>query len=68
VVRGFLKAYGDPGFFVLVGLVLVGGLLLVVRGGRGRPALPPDPVCERCGGTGRFISQDGKDWPCLEEH
>ena len=65
MVRGFLKAYGDAGFFVLVAVALMGGLLLVFRIRRRPPAPPAQPVCERCGGTGRFVSQDGLDWPCL---
>jgi NhaP-type Na+/H+ or K+/H+ antiporter len=72
VVRAFFKAYGDIGFFVLVFAVLLGGLSLsfrVIR--RVRRATVPiagPPVCARCGGTGRFISQDGHEWPCLESH
>jgi hypothetical protein len=68
VVRGFLKAYGDTGFFVLVGVVLLGGLFLVIRAGSRPPVVPPALVCDRCGGTGRFVSQDGNEWPCLEAH
>ena len=69
MVRAFLKAYGDIGFFVLVAVALLGGLSLTLRViRRSRRATVPvegPPVCSRCAGMGRFISQDGLDWPCL---
>jgi len=70
VVRAFFKAYGDVGFFVLVYVVLFGGLSVpfpVIRRAR-RVPVPAPLACVRCGGTGRFISRDGHEWPCLYPH
>lgn len=70
MVGAFLEAYGDIGFFTLVAAALLGGFFLayrVIRRSRRVPVPGPAP-CARCGGTGRFISQDGLDWPCLEAH
>jgi hypothetical protein len=70
VVGAFLEAYGDIGFFTLVAAGLLGGFIVVYRVIRRsrRVAVAAPAACARCGGTGRFISQDGLDWPCLEAH
>jgi hypothetical protein len=70
VVGAFLEVYGDIGLFTLVGAALLGGFSLphrVIRRSRRAPVAGPE-ICARCGGTDRFISRDGLDWPCLERH
>ena len=72
MIRAFLTTYGDTGFILLVAVVLFVALLVlirVIRRSRRVPApSPAPPICPRCGGTGRFVSRDGRDWPCLEPH
>ena len=72
MTRAFFKTYGDAGFIVLVAVVLVVALLVLIRvirrSRRATGPMPALPLCPRCGGTGRFISGDGNDWPCLEPH
>jgi len=67
VVGAFFEVYGDIGFFTLVAAVLLGGLTAAYRvmlRWRRVPVAAPS-LCARCRDTGRFISQDGLDWPCL---
>ena len=72
MIRAFFTTYGDTGFIVLVAVVLFGALLVLIRVIRRSRRVPAPstapPICPRCGGTGRFVSRDGRDWPCLEPH